>query len=127
MNGLANRWRCSVWIALFAILFGALAPTISHAFAAGSGLPLDAPICTSEGSSLAPTAGAKPSQETMLDGFKHCAYCLTHAGSFALTPQSSTVFAVDAGRDLFPTLFYQAPGRLFPWTAAQSRAPPAAT
>jgi hypothetical protein len=62
----------------------------------------------------------------MPDGFKHCAYCLTHAGSLALTPQSSAVFAVDVGRDLFPTLFYHAPRRLFPWTAAQSRAPPAA-
>jgi hypothetical protein len=129
MQRLAKTKVLPAWIALLAFLFGVLAPTVSHAIAASLPQAQAAEVCTSTGIKLvAPGSGdkARPASGTVLKGFMHCDFCGTHAGSFALLPQSRLALTVPDGHELFPSLFYQSPTPLFAWTLAKSRAPPAA-
>ena len=107
-----------------------LAPTVSHAIGASLPQAQAGEVCTSTGIKLvAPAPGGKagPGSAPVLKGFIHCDFCATHAGSFALLPQSRLVLAVPDGNEPFPSLFYQSPTPLFAWTLAKSRAPPAAS
>ncbi len=121
-----TRWYAS-WIACFAILFAALAPSISHAIAARhGGAATWAEICTTGGAKLLKTGDATPSSP---DGAKllhleHCAFCVTHAGADGPPPSAGFVLPIVGGVSIAPTLFYQSPRPLFIWTSAQSRAPP---
>ncbi|MDP3842696.1 MAG: DUF2946 domain-containing protein [Oxalobacteraceae bacterium] len=111
-----------IWIACFAMLINALAPSISHAVNARSSMPSSPmmEICTMNG--IQPMA-EMPGPSGVGSG-EHCPFCLPHAGSFALPPSDLPVRAIVAGHDLFPSLFYHAPYRLFSWTAANPRGPP---
>lgn len=112
---------------MLAVLFGALAPTVSHALAAG-GAAATLEICSVDGYKLVHVTDAGNADEkapaTIKHGMEHCAFCATHGGSFALPAASSLVFAIDAGRDLYPALFYAAPRTPHAWSAANPRAPP---
>jgi hypothetical protein len=130
MQRFAKTKVLPAWIALLAFLFGVLAPTVSHAIATSLPQAQAAEVCTSTGIKLvAPDSGhkAKPGSGPVVKGFNHCAFCATHAGTFALLPPSGLVPAVPHGNDLFPSLFYQSPTPLFAWTLAKSRAPPVAS
>jgi hypothetical protein len=130
MQRFAKTKVLPAWIALLAFLFGVLAPTVSHAIAASMPQAQAAEVCTSTGIKLvAPVLSNKagPASGAVLKGFMHCDFCATHAGSFALLPQSKLALAVPDGNELFPSLFYQSPTPLFAWTLAKSRAPPAAS
>jgi hypothetical protein len=124
--------RFAAWIACFAILLAALAPSISQAVAnakqvSGSGW---AEICSVAGirfvqvlqaddGAAAEKSGAKAMQ------MEHCAFCSTHAGSVGLPPTSPVLpLLVASGTAIFPALYYQSPSPLFIWSTAQSRAPP---
>lgn len=113
-----------VWIALLAILFGALAPAFSHAVAPRDRLAGSMEICTMDGiktvSSDDAGTGAPPDHI-----LKHCSYCLSHSTPPALPPTTGFVMASTASAERYPPLFYQAAHALFPWTAANPRAPPA--
>lgn len=123
--------RFAAWIACFAILLAALAPSISQAVAnakqeSGSGW---AEICSVAGirfvqvdndGAAAEKSGGKAMQ------MEHCAFCSTHAGSVGLPPASPVLpLLVASGTAIFPALYYQSPSPLFIWSTAQSRAPPA--
>ncbi|MEO7031466.1 MAG: DUF2946 domain-containing protein [Herbaspirillum sp.] len=123
--------RLHIWIACFAILLNALAPTISHALNSAQGRSATwVEICSIDGirfTSLsanstqnqgdAPLAPhAQPSQ--------HCPFCATHAGSAALPSTNLMPLLADLGSTPRPSLFYQAPTPLFSWSAANPRAPP---
>ena len=121
--------RFAAWIACFAILLAALAPSISQAVAnakqeSGSGW---AEICSVAGIRFVQVddgvadekSGAKAMQ------MEHCAFCSTHAGSVGLPPTSPMLpLPVASGTAIFPALYYQSPSPLFIWSTAQSRAPP---
>ena len=113
----------TVWIACFAILLNALAPSISYALSARDDRTSpSAEICSmgiSSQSSMHHSSG-----ESDAHGAKHCPFCLPHAGSFALPPPGVPCCAVAAGHDLFPSLFYHAPQPLFSWAVANPRGPP---
>lgn len=129
MHTFAKTKVLHAWIALLAFLFGVLAPTVSHAINASAAQTQLAEICTSTGIKAIDAAAGhdwKQSSDSAKHVFNHCDYCATHAGSFALLPQSNPILAVLDGHDLFPSLFYQSPSPLFAWTLAKSRAPPAA-
>lgn len=130
-----NR-RITAWLACLAILLNTLAPTISHAMASAQGegtpwaqicstngtrfIPLDLSDLSVDSSTSSPQDGTPQSSMAM----DHCAYCLTHAGSFAVftdTPLPTT-FA-ETSQD-YPARFYQSPYRLFVWATASPRAPP---
>jgi hypothetical protein len=116
--------RFAAWIACFAILFAALAPSISHAMAAARG---DAwtEICSTAGIKLVKAddpADAQPASSHL----EHCPFCATHPSSLSLLPGSAQSMPLLQGRDTHPSLFFQSPSPLAIWTLAQSRAPPAA-
>ena len=123
-----NR-RFIAWFACVAILLNSLAPAISHAMATVQGK--DAPwteICTTSGTKFIPLdLGLKQSQDQQPQpmAMEHCAYCLTHAGSFALFTDVALTLPHAAVTDSHPRLFYQSPTPLFIWAAASPRAPPA--
>ena len=122
--------RCAAWIACFAILLAALAPSISQAIAnakqeTGSGW---AEICSVAGIRFVQvddgaSDGGKSDGKAMQ--MEHCAFCSTHAGSVGLPPSPVLPLLVASGTAIFPALYYQSPAPLFIWSTAQSRAPPA--
>ncbi|MGK5073895.1 DUF2946 domain-containing protein [Janthinobacterium sp. ZB1P44] len=122
--------RFAAWIACFAILLAALAPSISQAVAnakqeSGSGW---AEICSVAGIRFVQVdddgaADGKSGGKAMQ--MEHCAFCSTHAGSVGLPPASPVLpLLVASGTAIFPALYYRSPAPLFIWSAAQSRAPP---
>ena len=122
--------RFAAWIACFAILLAALAPSISQAVAnakqeSGSGW---AEICSVAGIRFVQVdddgaADGKSGGKAMQ--MEHCAFCSTHAGSVGLPPTNPVLpLLVASGTAIFPALYYQSPSPLFIWSTAQSRAPP---
>lgn len=120
-----------IWIACFAMLVNALAPSISYAMTAASSVPASPmmEICTMGGvRSIAAIAGQPDNQHPGPgDSGAHCPFCLLHGGNLGLPPSGMPVLPVVAGHDSFPHLFYHAPYRLFSWTAANPRGPPLAS
>ncbi|WP_230492367.1 MULTISPECIES: DUF2946 domain-containing protein [unclassified Janthinobacterium] len=121
--------RFAAWIACFAILLAALAPSISQAVAnakqeSGSGW---AEICSVAGIRFVQldAAGDDGKSAGKAMQMEHCAFCSTHAGSVGLPPTSPVLpLPVASGTAIFPALYYQSPSPLFIWSTAQSRAPP---
>jgi hypothetical protein len=124
---LQNR-KFIAWVACAAILLGSLAPTISHAMAKVQGK--DAPwaqICSTSGLKYIPLDLGQNSQgsdtpESMT--MNHCAYCLAHAGSFAIFADiHSPLMAVKLHNE-YPPLFYHSPRKSFVWAPSNPRGPP---
>jgi len=103
------------------MLFGALAPTLSHAFAPAASQSFDFPICSAAGHTVELKLPGLP--DLGPDPLKHCPYCSDQHHAPGLLPQSSLALVAVGGAS-FPSLFYQAPAPLFHWAAPQSRAPP---
>lgn len=122
--------RFAAWIACFAILLAALAPSISQAVAnakqeSGSGW---AEICSVAGIRFVQVAADATDDDKSAGKamqMEHCAFCSTHAGSVGLPPSPIMPLPVASGTAIFPALYYQSPAPLFIWSTAQSRAPPA--
>lgn len=120
--------KLTAWIACFAILLAALAPSISHAVSAAQGSGAGwLEVCTTAGAKLVQVADAQnPSSLPAEKGmhFEHCPFCSTHAGSVYLPPNADFILPVVSDAPLLPSLYYQSPRPLFIWATAQSRAPP---
>lgn len=95
----ARARRLTAWIALAALLLGALAPTASHALARASGVaPALQDLCTVGGPRrlvLAPdpaaAADASDQQESTL-ALTHCPFCLPIADRLGPPPAASLHF-----------------------------------
>jgi hypothetical protein len=137
MRRFLKRRRLGIWIACFAILMNALAPSISHAMALMNGTASLVEVCTVDGtryvSADAATDADAHGQAASLPGkatvdlvhdMQHCPFCHTHAASFALPVAFDAPLAVTAGHDVFPPLFYQSPKPLFSWSRPHPRGPP---
>ncbi|MYM41930.1 DUF2946 domain-containing protein [Duganella qianjiadongensis] len=126
MINTAKRHAFCVWIAMLAILFSALAPTVSHALAAVSVATDTVEVCTVNGYQLVkvPDSDSSKAPAPMKHGMEHCAFCTTQGGSYTLTSSLSVIAAFDASRDVYPPLFYAAPHSLHTWSASNPRAPP---
>lgn len=76
--------RLASWIALVAIIFSALAPTISHAFPIKTSASFQQEVCDVQGAkrllSVDFTAEKKsvPTQNQATTHFEHCLYCASH-------------------------------------------------
>lgn len=110
------------------MLFAALAPAVSQAMAA-SHTDIWTQICSVSGPamvkvSVADTAVPASGEHADLAG-KHCPFCATHAGAFALPPSAGFSVPVISSPSSHPLLFFQSPHPLAIWTVAQSRALPA--
>jgi hypothetical protein len=134
MQGKSTSWRWTIWIACFAVLMNALAPSISHAMAAMNGGPATLEICRADGAAvaaagqpdmLAADAPGKKNAGGKLGLMADCGYCLPHGGSVGLTPSTITGLGLVKGHALRPFLFYRAPQPLLALSAAAPRGPPA--
>jgi len=121
----------TVWMALFALLLGALAPTISHALAKKPS-PVMLEICAVDGMRVIDISAQTANGETDNSGGSHhllhmedCPFCRIAAHTPMLLPKDWQFFPLPASAHPYPTLFYQAHDPLFAWAPAQSRAPPA--
>jgi hypothetical protein len=126
MFNMAKRQTLQLWIALLAILFSALAPTVSHALAAAN--PAETvQICTVDGYKLVqlPDADDGKAPLDLKHGMEHCAFCTLHGGGDAPLPHAVAALSLNPDRDTYPSLFYSAPRALHVWSVANPRAPPA--
>ena len=110
------------WIACLAMLFGALAPGISHAFLRAAPQVADFPICSATGHGA--SQPGSPGIDLGVDPFKHCPFCADQQHTPGLPP-AGVASLVAVGGAVLPALFYQSPAPLFHWAAPLSRAPPA--
>jgi hypothetical protein len=126
MNIQGNRRRFAAWLACFAVLLAALAPSISHAVSALKGQAAWVEVCTAAGTALVKLPGEQvPDQPRPNLHAEHCVFCGSHAGAFALPAGDiSLTVPVAPGGGAMPTLYYRAPSPLFVWAAGQPRAPP---
>jgi hypothetical protein len=117
--------RLTAWIAAFAILLAALAPSISHALAAkrNAGAPWNE-ICSVSDASKAGFGKTAPAPADQLSHLKHCPFCSMHGGTTGLPPSEHIALIPASGDEIRPARYYQSPRPLFVWAAAQSRAPP---
>lgn len=128
MKSSAFRKTSIVWIAFVAILFGPLAPSVSHAIAANNTQTASwLEICSADGMRFIQIDGqladpSAPSEHGL--HMEDCPFCLNHAGAHGLPPSNNYTMPVADRADIQPSLFYQSPHPLFIWSAAQSRAPP---
>ena len=128
------RRKTTAWLALFAMLAGAVLPTVSHALASARGEAWMA-VCTAQGvrwvAADAATDSAGDSAQADSQGLPgsavpsdHCPFC-AHAGHTpALPPASQDALPPAANASPMPALFLHAPRTLFAWRGAQPRAPP---
>lgn len=130
------KWRLRIWIACFAMLVNALAPSVSHALAASRGETAWEICRSTDGARAKPVsrellaaiaAAALEDSATRIDAaMSDCGYCLPHAGSYLLLPDAAPELAVLGGHEVRPFLFYHAPQPLLMLSAAPPRGPPAA-
>lgn len=119
--------RVAAWIACIAMLFAALAPSVSQAMSA---VPGDSwtEICSVSGTKFVKVTADKAEvshhSKSDLHHVEHCPLCVTHAGSFALPPTAGFSIPLIETQETHPSLFFQSPQPLPIWTSAQSRAPP---
>jgi hypothetical protein len=125
-----------LWLAIFAVLMTSLGPAITRIwFGETTLLSGWAELCTAEGLQRLPAAllGNNPSEpqapgDTGQQGsgyFAQCPFCLTHAGSFGMSPVELVAlpFIAVHGRH-YPPLFFSAAHAQFVWQPNQARAPP---
>lgn len=129
MYQILTQRRVIAWIAMLSVLFGALAPAISHAMAAPAFASAveEVQVCTMAGMKtivLANTASGKQPAPASDHLSKHCACCPPHGASF-LPPALAFAFPLVPQSSIRPALFYQSATPLFAWTSASPRGPPA--
>lgn len=124
--------RLTSWIAILAVIFASLAPSISHAFSTKNNqATLLQELCSAQGAKrliavdLAVDTQQSPSQNQAAMHFEHCPYCASHAGSVAITSTPVALFLAEINAvehiqidaDALPASFYQ--------VTPPSHAPPA--
>lgn len=118
--------RVTAWIAIFAILQAALAPSVAQAWLSPQKAMPWTEICTVAGIQgaldVAPLPGSGQHDSAL---FKHCPLCLNHATHVALPTPAHVLLqpAAACGED-FPSAVATLAPRIFRATA-QPRAPPA--
>lgn len=110
---------------MLALLFAAVAPGASYAFA-GESPQRFMEICTSHGVETIQLDGATGTDGDTSPGshLSACDHCIAHCQLLAPPPPARIVVAQVTGRDFHPPLFYSAPRPLHAWTAAAPRGPP---
>jgi hypothetical protein len=124
--------RFTSWIAIAAVVFASLAPSISHAFPVKNNLPtMLQEICSAQGEKrfiavdLAVDTQKTPSQNPATMHFEHCPYCATNACTFAMIASPIALFLAEINAtkhiqttaQVLPSAFYQ--------ITPPSQAPPA--
>ena len=127
MSVLRLRRRFAAWLALVAVLLGALAPTIAQARMGGDQSDW-LEICTTTGmvwvqAGADDTAQAISAPPADTATSPHCPWCTLHSGASGLPP-AAPVALIPAPLAEQPPAFYRAPLTDTVWATARSRAPP---
>jgi len=121
--------RLTAWVALLALVFGALAPTVTQAMVAGGDRADWLQVCSVSGMVWvqADTGEVRDQQpdggSPMGDASQHCPWCTLHGGVAGLPTAPHSIDLPPRLTDL-PPAFYRAPLAATVWAPAQSRAPP---
>jgi len=131
------RQRPAAWLAIFAMLLGALAPAINRAVVPGAGAGLLADVCSVAvvgfveiERTKAPRSGGAAID---LDGEgrqqshspDRCPYCCTYAGVAVASPPATGPFVASPGSVRVPLLSFLSPRPHHAWSPSHPRAPPA--
>ena len=132
-QSLSLRQRVAAWLALCAMVWGALVPVLSHAVVRASADGAEwVQVCSTSGL-LWVSADADQelaADSSPADGSKSvvhagCGWCATHASGVGVLPVAlQAALAAEPIRWVAPA-FLQAAHRQTVWSAAHSRAPPA--
>ena len=121
--------RITTWVALLALVMGALAPTVTQAMVAAGDRSDWLEVCSVSGmvwvkADTGEVAQQQPDGSAPLgEAGQHCPWCTLHGGVAGLpTPQAQLPLPPRL-TDL-PPAFYRAPLSATVWAPAQSRAPP---
>jgi Protein of unknown function (DUF2946) len=128
MSFLRLHRRVAAWLAILALLAGALAPTVAQARMAGGDRADWLEICTTTGmvwvkadaGDVASQADGPPADNS---ASAHCPWCTLSAGGNGLPP-AEIAFAAPVVLAELPPAFYRTPLTDTVWATAQSRAPP---
>jgi hypothetical protein len=105
------------------MVLATLAPGVARALSFGRGDAAPWSVVCSAAGSAERNGDSAPA---VAHGLDSCAFCVVHAGALGLPPDAGLGITAPALAHAVPLLFLQAPHRLFAWTPAQARAPPAA-
>jgi Protein of unknown function (DUF2946) len=121
--------RFTAWLAMLALVMGALAPTVTQAMVAGGESADWLEICSVSGMAWV-KADTGEVRDRQPDGgapgggaSQHCAWCTLHGGTAGL-PAVSAVIALPVRLTDRPPAFYLAPMAASVWMPALSRGPP---
>ncbi|CAB3654884.1 hypothetical protein CEY09_17100 [Achromobacter marplatensis] len=128
--------RPTLWIALAAILWASLAPSLAHALSLSPGghhaHRISVDYCASEGEAPStltlevPHDGSGDTQADAHGDGHHCPLCRNPQADVGILPAPVPVVPAPVGRAItYPPLFFLAANPLHAWSAAQPRAPPA--
>lgn len=121
--------RFTAWVALFALVLGALAPTVTQAMVAGGDRADWLQVCSVSGmvwvkADTGEVRDHQPdSSAPVSDASQHCPWCTLHGGAAGLPVVALHLDLPPRLSDL-PPAFYSAPLAATAWAPAQSRAPP---
>lgn len=120
--------RFTTWLALLAMVLGALAPTVAQAVVASSDRADWIEVCSVSGIvwvQADPGAAQVDADGTApMDGVsQHCPWCNLHGGSTGLPPVALLADPLPRQTDL-PPAFYRAVTLSGVWAPPQARAPP---
>ena len=112
------------WIAAFAILMGALLPSISQAFPTNQAKQMfDIEVCSVSGSKIIHAQSSEQDTNQHTSSQSHCPLCTLHADTFLPISSHLSLHKL-VNISSFPKLYYQSPKHLFAWITLPSRAPP---
>jgi hypothetical protein len=120
--------RFAAWLALLAVLWGALVPTLAQAAVSASSRQGWVEVCSASGVLWVRVDGGAESPSgqsgSMADAAAHCPWCLMQ-GAAGLPPEPALSTTANALGPVPAAAFTSArPAAV--WSPAQSRAPPAA-
>lgn len=122
--------RFTAWVALLALVLGALAPTVTQAMVAGGDRAEWLEVCSVSGMVWVKADTGEVAQQPdgnapMVEASQHCPWCTLHGGVAGL-PTSQAQLPLPPRLTDLPPAFYRAPLSATVWASAQSRAPPIA-
>ena len=129
MFGTRSTHRLAAWLALLAMLWGALAPTLAQAAVASSDRPGWVEVCSTSGVVWVRVDSAVDASTTesapMAAAASACAWCLLQ-GSADVPPTHATTALVTHAPGTLPGGMFASIVPSAVWSTAQSRAPPLA-
>lgn len=129
MSSTRFKHQSIAWVAAWAILLGALAPTVSRWLAMGNTSAWSMmTVCVSRVGGPSTLVIKQTRDESPRDmKMDRCLLCVMHADKLGLPPTMAAVMPLlGTLREAVPSLFLRSPSPLPVWTAALARAPPIA-